>query len=785
MKKLQKKIIKNNYFIIIIGIMHITIYSDQSQANLTKQCTIQAHVNNHPIIKDNLINMPIYITAKKITSSYPNFIEYTGNVNIQQGNQKLTANKIQLTQKKNNKKISRTIIATGNVNYDDTQILLHGERAWINLDNQDTDFEKSNYFMVGRQGNGYANKIKLRENHRYTILEKGTFTSCPKKIDSWSLIGSKIIVDREKQILEIQHANFLIANVPIFYSPYLVLPIGNKRRTGFLLPNITYSAKSGLDLKIPFYWNIASNYDLTIIPKFMSSREININNELRYLTNFGEGTVKLDLVKKNDKYIKNKIIQQTSKKDDQHTWNFDWQHSGIFQNTWRFDFNYKKNSNFKNLPNKYNKSFIDYVNQKFSIGYRQPTWNTTFTYKNFQFIDNLVNNKHYNIAPQLDFYYYKYNLLGPFDFNTYAQATHIIANETNKKINTIRLHVEPELNIPLSNNFIQINNSIKIMATYYDQNILFNLNKKNLPKHVTRILPIISSDAKFMFKRNLLKNKYYIQTLEPRIQYSYIPYRDQSNINNYDSTVLETNYHSLFRKQIYSGLDRINASNQLTTGITTRIYNEKFIERFNFSIGQKYFFKPAKNEDFNLKINNNKDNISSMLWAGNIYFQLTNHWKLYGNLQYNTRLNDIIIGNVSTEYQTDKNHLIQLNYRFVNRHHIQSIYKNILDTQNGISQIGTIISWPLGYHWKFISSYYFSIKEHQPINQLIGLEYNTCCWSMNIRYERNIIDWKQQKSLNEYDNQFSLNLELRGLNKNNFDIQDILSNSIIPYQPIF
>ncbi|WMY96530.1 MAG: LPS assembly protein LptD [Arsenophonus sp.] len=783
--------IKNNYFIVIISIMHITIYSQQSKAELKEQCSIQVNVNNQSIIKDNFINMPIYITAKKITSSYPNFIEYKGNVNIQQGNQKLIADKIQLIQKKNiDKKILGKIIAIGNVNYDDSQIILKGEKAWINLDNKDIDFEKSNYFMVEQQGRGYANKIKLRDNHRYTILEKGTFTSCPKKRNSWSLIGSKIVVDREEQILKIQHANFFVSNVPIFYSPYLVLPIGNKRRTGFLLPNITYSKKLGLAFKIPFYWNIASNYDLTITPKFMTSRAVNINNELRYLTNFGTGTIKLDWFGKSNNYRDNQILQKTSNNHKKYFWNFDWQHSGILNNTWRFDANYKKNSDFKNFINflnKYKKSPIDYENQKFRISYRQPNWNTTFTYKHFHMIDNLLNNKYYKTEPKLDFYYYKYNL-GPLAFKTYAQATYI-SNSNDNNQNTIRLHIEPELNIPLSNNFIQINNNIKILATYYDQNISSNLDNKNIKKHFNRILPNVSSDAKLIFSRNLLSNKYYIQTLEPRIQYSYIPYRDQNNINNYDSTLLENDYYSLFQKKIYTGLDRINDANQLTTGITTRIYNEKFIERFNFSIGQKYFFKPSKIENFNLNIKN-KDNIGSLLWAGNLYIQLTNRWKLYGSFQYDKRLNDITVGNVSTEYKIDKNHLIQINYRFVDHQYIEKTYKKMLNLQNGISQIGAVISWPIGYNWKFISSYYLNMNANQPINQpinqLIGLEYNTCCWSMNIGYERKIVDWKRQASINDYDNQISFNLELRGLNNhNNFDIQDILANNIIPYRPIF
>lgn len=44
------------------------------------------------------------------------------------------------------------------------------------------------------------------------------------------------------------------------------------------------------------------------------------------------------------------------------------------------------------------------------------------------------------------------------------------------------------------------------------------------------------------------------QTLEPRVQYLYVPYRDQSNIYTYDTTLLQTDYSGLFRDRTYSGL---------------------------------------------------------------------------------------------------------------------------------------------------------------------------------------------------------------------------------------
>ncbi|MGP1939305.1 MAG: LPS assembly protein LptD [Arsenophonus sp. ET-DL9-MAG3] len=780
--------IKKNHKILFTIIIFIAVYSQKVNSNLSEQCMLKVPIYTKPIIKNDSNDLLVYINAKHLTSKYPYFIEYKGNVNIQQGNQTLISDKVKLTQKETmtQKSLLYTIVAIGNVYYDNPQIIIKGSKAWLNLNNKDTNIEKANYLMLGRQGRGYANEIKLRGKNRYTILEKGMFTTCHQNNNNWSIIGSKVVLDYKEQVTEIWNARFRIANIPIFYSPYLQLPIGNKRRSGLLLPSGNYSKGSGLNFSLPFYWNIAPNYDASITPQFMTFRGIKLSNEFRYLTISGKGTIAVDWLKNNRSYIKDKNTNEYQTRNNNDRWILYWGHFGILDKVLRFDINYKKVSDskyFTDFISKYGNSTDSYAIQKFSIGYLQPNWNVTLTYKQFQIFVSSPNSKIYKTKPQLDFNYYKNNL-GPFNVKTYAQAAHITSMKTNNP-DVKRLHIESEVNFPLSNNWLNMNNAVKVMATYYNQNIPINLIDSKLKKQVTRILPSLSSDAKFFFKRELLIRNNYVQTLEPRVQYLYVPYRDQTNINNYDSSLLKADYNGLFRNYIYSGIDRIASANQLTTGITTRIYNQELTERFNFSVGQIYYFKYPRTSDFNLQIKD-KNNTGLLLYASDTYLRLTDKWGLRGGLQYDKRFGDITMGNIITEYRWDSNRLIQLNYRFVDQNYIQATVKNSTAFQKGISQIGAIVNWPIDDHLDFIGSYYYDVKENQPASRLINLKYSTCCWSINIGYERKIVGWQQENFISDHDNKWLVNVELKGLNNNhNFENKDIIANGILPYQRVF
>ncbi|KAA9847328.1 LPS assembly protein LptD, partial [Escherichia coli] len=204
----------------------------------------------------------------------------------------------------------------------------------------------------------------------------------------------------------------------------------------------------------------------------------------------------------------------------------------------------------------------------------------------------------YSAEPQLDVNYY-HNDLGPFDTRIYGQAVHFVNTKDNMPEAT-RVHLEPTINLPLSNRWGSLNTEAKLMATHYQQTNLDSYNsdpnnKNKLEDSVNRVMPQFKVDGKLIFERDMaMLAPGYTQTLEPRVQYLYVPYRDQSGIYNYDSSLLQSDYNGLFRDRTYGGLDRIASANQVTTGVTTRIYDDAAVERFNVSVGQIYYFTESR-----------------------------------------------------------------------------------------------------------------------------------------------------------------------------------------------
>ncbi|EHN8899979.1 LPS assembly protein LptD [Enterobacter hormaechei] len=766
------------------------LYSQQGlAADLASQCMLGVPSYNRPLVKGDTNDLPVTINADSAKGNYPDNATFTGNVDINQGNSRLLADEVQLHQKQPEGAQApvRTVDALGNVHYDDNQVILKGPKAWSNLNTKDTNVWEGDYQMVGRQGRGTADLMKQRGENRYTILENGTFTSCLPGSNTWSVVGSEVIHDREEQVAEIWNARFKLGPVPIFYSPYLQLPVGDKRRSGFLIPNAKYSTSNYFEFYLPYYWNIAPNMDATITPHYIHKRgNIMWENEFRYLTKAGAGLMEFDYLPSD------KVFQDEHPSEgDKHRWMYYWQHAGVLDQVWRFNIDYTKVSDpyyFNDFDSKYGSSTDGYATQKFSVGYAIENFDATVSTKQFQVFDTQTNST-YGAEPQLDVNWYQ-NDVGPFDTRVYAQAVHFV-NTNSDMPEATRLHIEPTINLPWSNDWASLNTEAKVMATHYQQKNIdkYNANPNNandLADSVNRVLPQFKMDGKLIFERDMgMLADGYTQTLEPRMQYLYVPYRDQSKIQNYDSSLLQSDYSGLFRDRSYGGLDRIASANQLTTGVTTRIYDDAAVERFNVSVGQIYYFTESRTGDD--KIQWEKDNkTGSLVWAGDTYWRMTDRWGLRGGVQYDTRLDNIATGSAAIEYRRDEDRMLQLTYRYASPEYIQATLPNYSTSdpyKDGISQVGTAASWPIADRWSVVGAYYYDTNAQKPADQMLGLQYNSCCYAIRVGYERKLNGWDTQNSQGKYDNVIGFNIELRGLSSNyGLGTQQMLRSNILPYR---
>ena len=770
------------------------LYSQQSlAADLASQCMLGVPSYNRPLVQGDTNNLPVTINADHAKGDYPDNAVFTGNVDVNQGNSRLQADEIQLHQKQAEGQVDpvRTVDALGNVHYDDNQVILKGPKAWSNLNTKDTNVWEGDYQMVGRQGRGTADVMKQRGENRYTILDNGTFTSCLPGSNTWSVVGSEVIHDREEQVAEIWNARFKLGPVPVFYSPYLQLPVGDKRRSGFLIPNAKYSTTNYFEFYLPYYWNIAPNFDATITPHYIHKRgNIQWQNEFRYLTQAGSGLVEFDYLPSDSVYQDEYNAGQHPGEDSKHRWLFYWRHAGVMDQVWRFNVDYTKVSDstyYNDFDSKYGSSTDGYATQKFSVGYALQNFNATVSTKQFQVFDSQSRSS-YSAEPQLDVNWYQ-NDVGPFDTRIYGQAVHFVNTQSNMPEAT-RVHLEPVINLPLSNEWASLNTEAKLMATHYQQTNLEtwngNSNNNQLDESVSRVLPQFKADGKMVFERDMNWEEGYSQTLEPRVQYLYVPYKDQSNINNYDSSLLQSDYSGLFRDRTYGGLDRIASANQVTTGVTTRVYDAAAVEQFNVSVGQIYYFTESRTGDDN--INWEKDNkTGSLVWAGDTYWRISDRWGLRGGVQYDTRLDNIANSSATIEYRRDEDRLVQFNYRYASPEYIQatlpSSYSTRDQTKDGISQVGAVASWPLVDRWSIVGAYYFDTNTNKPADQMLGVQYNSCCYAIRVGYERKLNGWDTQNNQSKYDNVIGFNIELRGLSSNyGLGTQQMLRSNILPYR---
>lgn len=781
---------------LLASLIGSAFYSQQGLADdLASQCMLGVPSYNRPLVQGKNTNeLPVTINADSAKGTYPDNAVFTGNVDIMQGNSRLQADEVQLHQRQQPGQTTpvRTVDALGNVHYDDDQVILKGPKGWSNLNTKDTNVWNGTYQMVGRQGRGNGDQMKLRGDNRYTILENGTFTSCLPGDNSWSVAGTEVIEDREEQVAEIWNARFRIGSVPVLYSPYLQLPIGDRRRSGFLIPNAKYDSKSGFEFILPYYWNIAPQADATITPHYMSERGLQLQNEFRYLSKAGAGLMEFDYLPSDNQYAKDAPARNINSDKDSDRWLFYWRHSGVYDQNWRFNVDYTKVSDvyyFTDLDSPYANSTDGYVTQKFSVGYSDTNWNATLSSKQFQIFSTQSNNDVYRAEPQFDFNYYQNNV-GPFDTHLYAQAVRF-TNVNDEYPDATRLHLEPTINLPLSNRWGSLNTEAKLLATHYQQSNIDYWNESvdttkvnQLKSSVNRVMPQFKIDGKMVFDRDMDWSPGYTQTLEPRLQYLYLPYRDQSDIRAYDSTLLQNDYTGLFRDRTYSGLDRIASANQITSGITTRIFDDDRVERFNASVGQIYSFTPSRT---GLETADS-DNRGSIEWAGDTYWKISDHWNARGGVQYDTHLNEISQGNAVLEYRRDADRMVQLNYRYTSPEYIQQTLSQITNPgyQQGISQVGATASWPIADSWAVVGAWYYDTKAKQPADQLLGVQYSSCCYAIRLGYERKITSWDSLNSKSNYDNRISFNIELRGLSPSySLGTGEMLRQGILPYQRSF
>ena len=776
---------KNTYTLISLSIL-TALYSADSTADLAKQCLYGVPHFSGEVVSGNPNDLPVYIEADQAEITQPRSGIYKGRVDVKQGNRHLQSAEVEVQQQGSGDNVQRYAFARGGFDYRDNQINLLGDDAKIHLNTKDTDVRNAHYQLVDRQGRGSAESVELRDDYR--VMKNATFTSCLQDDHSWSIYADEMRQHVKEEYAEMWHARFKVQGVPVFYTPYLQLPIGDRRRSGLLIPTLGHGSRDGSFYAQPVYWNIAPNLDATLTPKYMSRRGWQLNSEFRYLTTLGEGQIA-------GEYLgDDRLKDYDSENRKRHL--FYWKHNAAFARDWRLDLNYTKVSDkryFNDFDSAYGSSTDGYADQTGRIAYYQPNYNIAMFVKQFQIFDEVVIGP-YRALPQIDFNYYQNGLFGnKVDFKLFSQAVRF-DNDSAQMPTAWRFHGEPSVNTTLSNRYGSMNLEAKLYATQYQQKKGRSDKAEDVESSVNRILPQLKIDLQSVLASNQTFISGYTQTLEPRAQYLFRPYKDQSNIGSklnsqylgfgYDSSLLQQDYFSLFNSRRYSGLDRIASANQVTLGGTSRFFDENKEERFNIAVGQTYYLEPSR-------IDENRDNRtegSSSSWAIEANWKINDLMRWRGGYQYDPQLGQVSLANTGIEYNPTKNNVVQLNYRYASKEYInQNLTAEANRYNQDIKQLGVQVGWELSDHWAIAGRYYQDLALKKPVEQYLGVQYNTCCWSVGVGARRYVTSRQNQKNDDIfYDHGIGVTFELRGFSHDHkTGIENMMKKGKLPYLQAF
>ena len=547
-------------------------------------------------------------------------------------------------------------------------------------------------------------------------LKNARFTTCEAGVDDWYIKAKEIELNDFSDSGTAKNAYVEFKGVPILYTPWIGFSYNNQRKSGILAPTIGSTSRSGFEVSVPFYWNISPNMDATIGTRALSKRGVQFQGEFRYLEEDFSGVDNVEYLPSDSLFG-----------GDRYYANLKHQHQ--LGRGWSAGYSLEKvsdNEYFSELSTRIVTTSRINLPQQFNLDYADDVWRFKAIAQKFQTLDDA--SYPYERLPQMTLTGDKY--FGNLNTNLYTQLVQFDRNSRAPEISPIanqqvatgtRFTAYPSISYPMNLTYGYITPKVGIHHTSYSlDNTANNLDSQH------RTLPITSIDSGLFFDRDFnVADRKYLQTLEPRLFYVYIPKKDQSNIPVFDTNQVDLNFSSLFSENQYTGNDRINDANQVSLALTTRLIDsETGIQRLSASIGQRYYLSDQEVAMPNAAL---RDSNSSDVLAG-FSANLRNDWNIDALWQYNTDASQAVRTTLTSRYNPEPGKTLNLSY---------SYRRNVLNQLNsGIDQFNISGQWPLGKGWYGIGRVNYSLQENQLIETLAGVEYNAGCWQTRTVIQR-------------------------------------------------
>jgi LPS-assembly protein len=647
------------------------------------------------------------------------------------------------------------VIAIGNVRIVRDGQVFTGPELQLKLDGNTGTFRAPRFSLPAPGGQGSASMVEFTGRERVT-LNDAIYSTCRPEDPDWYLRADSLTIDPDGEQGVGSGARLVFMGVPILGTPFFAFPLGDERRSGLLPPTLSLTSRNGAEVRVPFYWNMAPNRDLTLAPMLMARRGVQLGAHYRYLepSYYGETEAEYtprDQVTGTDRWM----FDSRQNVVDWGGWSGGWRVRGVSDDNYFVDFSRSiVSSSERSLPRSV------YAARAFG------DWVLGANVLKYQNILDARLSPPYDRLPQLQLTTVQRDRMG-FDLALMSDASWFRRNLAGSAEGA-RLVVNPSATYPVDGPGWFVLPRLSVHATSYR----LDLNPAG-PTDIDRVVPTASVDAGVVMERPLsVGGRDLLQTLEPRLFYVYTPYRNQDQIPIFDTALNTVNYATLFSDRLFSGNDRIANANQLTPGVVSRLIDPQTgIEALRVGVAQRLYFDSQRVTIPGVPTRT--DSRSDLLVAAS--GELGGGHGFDAGVQFSVRESRVPQLDVAWRWWPSQVRIFNLAARY-----------RTLD----FAQIDASWRWPLSRRWSTVGRLNYSVLREQLdpatgqvrqvspqlLEGVAGFEYSADCWTTRLVMQSFVTAESQRTSA------FFVQLELAGLGRIGLNPLDILTRNIPGYR---
>jgi len=681
---------------------------------------------------------PTYLNSDFGEGKLDGIYTLRGHVSIHRGPQQVEADQAIYDSQ------SGIVDATGNVLLQQGGLITQGDAAKVDIKTGTGTIDHAQYQYLQQHAHGSAASV-TRESTNLTVLKHATYTTCdPGQVD-WELRARTVKLDDAEAVGEAYNVSLRFKDVPFFYFPYINFPLNDQRKSGLLPPTFGYATETGIDLGAPVYWNIAPNHDATITPRIIGHRGLLTKGEFRYLTPDSQGQLQAEYLPHDRKFGSDR---GTLEYQNQTRFNPHWNSTLLA--------NYISDTQYPtDLGNSLTAASVTQVERRADLNYDNKYTSFLARLQGYQNLDPTLaaSARPYHRLPQLLF-----TAATPAQRlgMSYRLDSEYVRFERVSSLTGTRVTVTPSLAWKIESQGYFFTPKIAMSHTQYQ----LNNQTPGAATDPSRTAPIYSIDSGLYLEREITLGKHsFLHTLEPRLYYLRVPYRDQSDLPLFDTGAFDFSFAQLFRDNRYSGPDRLGDTHQLSVAVTSRLLDaDSGQEWLSGSIGQIIYLADRK---VVLSGPPQTRERSDIVAEGSS--RLSSHLTTTLELQWNPELHKVAESAIQGQYHMDDRHLINATYRF---------------RRDQLTQTDLSFLWLLTPRWQVLGRWNYSQRDHRTLENLTGVQYESCCWIVRLTHRRYVNDLSGDSSRSLF-----LQLELKGLGSIGNSAKDVLESGILGYRP--